>query len=77
MKKNQTDISWIEDQVICLYAKGWITRDIISNSLRKYIWITDIKYAYSERVKNRPLEAVYPITFMDVVHYKVKQDIEL
>ena len=31
MKKNQTDISNIEDQVLSMYAKGMTTRDISSH----------------------------------------------
>lgn len=83
VKKNQTDISGIEDQVIGMYAKGMTTRDIAAHLENIYGFeasptlisgITDKITPIAKEWQNRPLEAVYPIIFMDAIHYKVKQD---
>lgn len=39
VKKNQTDISKIEDQVLPMYAKGMTTRDISSRLHEVYVAI--------------------------------------
>lgn len=83
VKKNQTDISGIEDQVIGMYAKGMTTRDIATHLENIYGFeasptlisgITDKITPIAKEWQNRPLETVYPIIFMDAIHYKVKQD---
>jgi len=83
VKKNQTDISGIEDQVISMYAKGMTTRDIATHLENIYGFeasptlisgITDKITPIAKEWQNRPLESVYPIIFMDAIHYKVKQD---
>ncbi|EPY2279091.1 IS256 family transposase, partial [Clostridium sporogenes] len=83
VKKNQTDISGIEDQVIGMYAKGMTTRDIATHLENIYGFeasptlisgITDKITPVAKEWQNRPLEPVYPIIFMDAIHYKVKQD---
>lgn len=83
VKKNQTDISGIEDQVIGMYAKGMTTRDISTHLKNIYGFeasptlisgITDKITPIAKQWQNRPLESVYPIIFMDAIHYKVKQD---
>ncbi len=82
-KKNQTDISGIEDQVIGMYAKGMTTRDIATHLENIYGFeasptlisgITDKITPIAKEWQNRPLEHIYPIIFMDAIHYKVKQD---
>lgn len=83
VKKNQTDISGIEDQVIGMYAKGMTTRDIATHLENIYGFkasptlisgITDKITPIAKEWQNRPLESIYPILFMDAIHYKVKQD---
>lgn len=83
VKKNQTDISGIEDQVISMYAKGMTTRDIATHLENIYGFeasptlisgITDKITPIAKEWQSRPLESVYPIIFMDAIHYKVKQD---
>ncbi|MCY6485443.1 IS256 family transposase [Clostridium aestuarii] len=83
VKKNQTDVSGIEDQVISMYAKGMTTRDIATHLENIYSFqasptlisgITNKITPIAKEWQNRPLEPVYPIIFMDAIHYKVKQD---
>lgn len=83
VKKNQRDISGIEDQVLSMYAKGMSTRDITDHLFNIYgieaspafiSSLTDKILPMIQEWQNRPLELVYPIVFMDAIHYKVRQD---
>ena len=81
--KNKRDISGIEDKVISLYARGMSTRDIhdqikdiygIEMSAEMVSKITDKILPEIKEWQNRPLKAIYPIIFMDAIHYKVRED---
>jgi putative transposase len=83
VKKNQTDISSIEDQVLSMHAKGMSTRDMgkhleslysIDASPELISRITDRIIPMINEWQNRPLAAIYAIVFMDAIHYKVRQD---
>lgn len=83
VKKNQSDISSIEDQVLSMYAKGMSTRDIerhieslygIDTSPELISRITDRIIPMINEWQVRPLSAIYAIVFMDAIHYKVRQD---
>jgi putative transposase len=83
VKKNQRDVSGIEDQVLSMYAKGMSTRDITDHLYNIYgieasptfiSGLTDRILPMVQEWQNRPLESVYPIVFMDAIHYKVRQD---
>ena len=83
VKKNQTDISNIEDQVLSMYAKGMTTRDISSHlrdvygveaSAEMISHMTDRILPIAKEWQNRPLERKYAIVFMDAVHFHVRQD---
>lgn len=78
VKKYQTDIFHIEEQVISMYGKGTTTRDIskhvediygfsISEGLVSQI--TNKILPSITEWQNRPLEAIYPIIFLDAIHY--------
>ena len=81
--KNKRDISGIEDKVINLYGKGMSTRDI-SDSIKDIYGvelsptmisnITDAVIDEMEEWQKRPLKEIYPIVFIDAVHFNVKQD---
>ena len=83
VKKNQTDISNIEDQVLSMYAKGMTTRDIsdhlksvygVDASAEMISHMTDRILPLAKEWQNRPLEKKYAIVFMDAVHYHVRED---
>ena len=83
VKKNQTDISNIEDQVLSMYAKGMTTRDIsehvasvygVDASAEMISHMTDRILPIAKEWQNRPLERKYAIVFMDAVHFHVRQD---
>ena len=83
VKKNQTDISSIEDQVLSMYAKGMTTRDIsahlkdvygVDASAEMISHMTDRILPIAKEWQNRPLERKYAIVFMDAVHFHVRED---
>ena len=83
VRKNQTDISNIEDQVLSMYAKGMTTRDISSHlqsvygveaSAEMISKMTDRILPIAKEWQSRPLEKKYAIVFMDAIHYNVRQD---
>lgn len=78
VKKHQKDISGIEQKIISLYAKGMTTRQISETIEDIYgfevsdgmvLDITDRLLPQIEDWQNRPLDEVYPIVFIDVVHF--------
>jgi len=83
VKKNQTDISNIEDQVLSMYAKGMSTRDIsthlysvygVEASAEMISKMTDRILSLAKEWQNRPLDRKYAVVFMDAIHYYVRQD---
>ena len=83
VKKHQTDISSIEDQVMSMYAKGMTTRDITEHLKSVYgvdasptmiSKMTDKILPIAKEWQNRPLANKYAIVFMDGIHYNVRQD---
>ena len=83
VKKNQTDISNIEDQVLSMYAKGMTTRDIsahlqsiygVDASAEMISRMTDRILPIAKEWQNRPLAKKYAVVFMDAVHFNVRQD---
>lgn len=83
VKKNQTDISNIEDQVLSMYTKGMTTRDIsthlrdvsgVDASAEMFSHMTDRILPIAKEWQNRPLERNYAIVFMDAVHFHVRED---
>lgn len=83
LKKYQKDISNIENQIISMYAKGMTTRDISSHIKEIYGFglsegmvskITNKILPTIEEWQNRPLDRVYPIVFLDAIHYNVREN---
>ncbi|WP_259014308.1 IS256 family transposase [Emticicia fluvialis] len=73
----------LEAKVIGLYGLGMSTRDISSHLKELYQMdisatqlsaITDKVIPAMQEWRSRPLESIYPIVFMDCIHYKVKED---
>ncbi|MGA6028981.1 transposase, partial [Escherichia coli] len=76
VKKNQTRITGMDNQILSLYAKGMTTREIAAASKELYdadvspALISKITDAVMEQVvewQNRPLDAVYPIVYLDCI----------
>jgi transposase-like protein len=83
IKKYEKNASEIEEQIIAMYAKGMSTRDIeahmkdiygIDVSADLVSKITDKIYPMITEWQSRPLDAVYPIVFLDAIHFKVRKD---
>jgi len=83
IKKHQTFDPDLENRVISMYARGMSTRDI-SEQLREFYGtevsaaliskITDKVLEGVEEWQKRALQDVYPVVFMDAIHYKIRQD---
>lgn len=83
VKKNQTSLSGLEDQIIAMYTKGLSTREIQDYFTDLYgaevspTLISNVTNKILPLVKewqNRPLDALYPIIFMDAIHFKVRHE---
>ena len=83
LPKRQKDISSIDDKIIAMYAKGMTTRQISETIEDIYGFevsegmisdITDKLLPRIEEWQNRPLSPVYPIVFIDAVHFSVRDD---
>ena len=83
VKKRQKDISNIDQKIISMYAKGMTTRQIAEQMEEIYGFecsesfisnVTDKIIAEIEEWQKRPLDEVYPIVFIDAVHFSVRED---
>lgn len=73
----------LEEKILGMYAKGVSTRDIQDTLAELYgvdvspsmiSKITDKVWELVEDWQNRPLEAIYPIIFLDAIHIKLRKD---
>lgn len=83
IKKNQTRITQMDSQILSLYAKGMTTREIVATFKEMYdadvspTLISKVTDAVKEQVaewQNRPLDAIYPIVYMDCIVVKVRHN---
>ena len=84
IKKHQNTIGQdLEAKIISMYAKGMTTSDIESHIEEIYGYqvsdssitrITDKILPLVKEWQTRPLEAIYPIVFMDAIHYHVRSE---
>ncbi len=81
--KHKRDISEIENKIIAMYARGMSTREINEQIQEIYGFevsaemvskITDKILPEIEEWQKRPLDEVYPIVFIDAIHFSVKND---
>lgn len=81
VKKHQTRFDGFDDKILSMYALGMTTRDIQAHLEEIYgvevspTLISNVTDAVTEEVKawqNRPLEAVYPILYLDALHVKMR-----
>ena len=64
----------LADRIIGLYAIGNSTREISDILEEQFGSITDRVLPEIQNWKNRPLDRVYPIVWLDAVHYKVMDE---
>ena len=83
VKKRQKDISDIDQKIISMYAKGMTTRQISDTLEDIYGFeasegfisdVTDKIIPPIEDWQNRPLSEVYPVLFIDAIHYSVRDN---
>lgn len=83
VKKRQKDISDIDRKIISMYAKGLSTKQISETLMDIYGFeasegfisdVTDKILPQIEERQNRPLSAIYPIIFIDAIHFSVRDD---
>ena len=83
VKKRQKDISDIDQKIISMYAKGMTTRQISDTLYDIYGFeasesfisdVTDKIMPQIEEWQNRPLSEVYPVLYIDAIHYSVRDN---
>ena len=83
VKKHQTRLTTMDGKIHCLYAKGMTTREIAASFKEMYdadvspTLISKVTNAVMDQViewQSRPLDAVYPIVYLDCIVVKVRQD---
>ena len=83
VRKYETIDSELQESIISMYAKGMTTRDISGHF--KALYGTDISPTLISNVTGKVLESaqawqgrsldnVYPVVFLDAIHYKVRTD---
>ncbi len=79
--KHQTRWTGFDDKILSLYARGMTVREIQSHLEEMYgaevspTLISSVTDAVMDEVKvwqSRPLDALYPIVYMDCIHAKVR-----
>lgn len=82
MKKNQTRFTELDDQILYLYVKGRSTRDIVDSFQEMYgvdispTLVSNVTAAVLERVmewQSRPLDAIYPMVYLDAMVVKIRK----
>lgn len=83
VKKHERTLNGIEEQIVYMYSKGMSTRDIEDHL--QHIYGIDVSPTMVSKVtdkilpmisewQSRPLDPVYPIVYLDAIHFKVKVD---
>jgi putative transposase len=83
VKKHQRRFTSMDDKILFLYAQGMTTREIVETFKEMYdadisaTLISKVTDAVLEQVvewQSRPLDAVYPIVYLDCIVVKIRQD---
>lgn len=79
--KRSRRLSGFDDQVLSLYAKGFTTGDIVDHVAEIYgdrvskdlvSRVTDAVVGEMNEWRNRPLDDVYPVIFVDALYVKIR-----
>ncbi|MCA1701675.1 MAG: IS256 family transposase, partial [Actinobacteria bacterium] len=82
VKKGQRRFEGFDDQIVAMYARGMTTRDIEAHLKEIYgagvgrdtiSRVTDAVLADAKEWQERPLEAVYPIVYLDALMIKIRE----
>lgn len=83
VRKGQTRLTHMDDQILALYARGMSTRDIVAAFKEMYgadvspTLVSKVTDQVMETVvewQNRPLDRVYPIVYLDCIVLKIRQN---
>ena len=83
VKKHQTRFTSMDDKILWLYAQGMSTRDIVNAFYEWYgaeispSLVSRVTNAVMEEIvewQSRPLDAIYPIVYLDCIVVKIRQD---
>ncbi len=83
VKNRQKDISEIDEKIIAMYARGLTTSQISEQIEDIYGFecsesfisdVTDKILPQIEEWQHRPLASVYPIVYIDAIHYSVREN---
>lgn len=83
VRKGQTRLTQMDDQILALYAKGLSTRDIVEAF--KEMYDADVSATLISKVtdrvletvvewQNRPIDPVYPIVYLDCIVLKIRHN---
>jgi transposase-like protein len=83
IQKGQTRLTQMDDQILFLYAKGLTTREIVDSF--KELYDADVSPTLISKVtdrvldqvvewQHRPLDAIYPVVYLDCIVLKIRQD---
>lgn len=83
VEKGKTDVSDLESRLISMYARGMTTRDIqghmhdiygVKMSAEMISKITDKILPHIKEWQARILNSIYPILYMDAIHFNVRDN---
>jgi transposase-like protein len=83
VKKNQRRFTLMDDKILYLYAQGLSTREVVEAFQEMYgadisaSLVSKVTDAVIDQViewQARPLEAIYPIVYLDCIVLKIRQD---
>ena len=86
VRKNQTRLTSMDDQILTLYAKGLSTREIVDTF--KEMYDADVSATLVSRVtekvleqitqwQSRPLDAIYPVVYLDCIVIKIRDNLRV
>lgn len=83
LRKYASNTSELEEKIIGMYARGMSTRDIqdilremygVEVSASTISTVTEKVWTLVEAWQNRPLEAIYPVVWLDAMHIKLRRE---
>jgi putative transposase len=83
IRKRQVRLPGFDDKALALYARGMTTREIqqhleelygVSVSPSLISRVTDAVLDEVKAWQNRPLDALYPIVYLDAIHLKIRSE---
>lgn len=86
VRKHQTRLTHMDDQILTLYAKGLSTREIVQTFKEMYdadvsatlvSKVTDRVLEQITQWQARPLDAIYPIVYLDCIVIKIRDNMRV